>query len=234
MSFTPSRMSPSPGNINLSLRKENVMSSRLCKVLLTYIGNIMLFALLIALVGAIFLFLALLFGGLAVWSSSPSLAAALAAIFAHPLWGKVAAFGLILFVGGLLLAFAMLVLYVLVLVVCCTLGSVTADATAGVKRDACDCGPLCLLGPLFPAAAFLILVLVVTPILFLAGKGWDLGASPNALLTAAGAMLGLFGLLLALAPVIWCCCKGCKRQSGVITTHAYAEQLGVDPSEGPH
>ena len=210
------------------------MSGRLCKLLLTYIGNLMLYALLIALVGAIFLFLSLLFGGLAVWSSSPSLAAALAAIFAHPVWGNLAAIGLVLFVGGLLLVFALIVIYVLVLVICCSLVSGSADAagaTAGVKRDACDCGPLCLLGPLFPAAAFLILVLVVTPILFLAGKGWDLGASPNALLTAAGAMLGLFGLLLALAPVIWCCCKGCKRERGVITTHAYADQFGVDPSE---
>ena len=205
------------------------MSARLCKLLLTYLGNSILYALLIAFVGAVFLFLSLLFGGLAVWGSSPSLGAALAAIFAHPVWGKLATIGLVLFVGGLLLAFAMIMLYVLVLVVCCSLGSATADSHTGVRRDACDCGPLCLLGPLFPAAAFLILVLVVTPILFLAGKGWDLGASPNALLTAAGAMLGLFGLLLALAPIIWCCCRGCKRERGVVT-HA-AEVASVDPSE---
>jgi hypothetical protein len=208
------------------------MSSRLCRFLLTYIGNIMLFTLFVVLLGAILLFLSLLFGGLAVWSSSPSLAAALAAIFAHPVWGNLAAIGLVLFVGGLLLVFAMIVIYVLVLVICCSLLPGASDpvgATAGVKRDACDCGPLCLLGPLFPAAAFLILVLVVTPLLFLAGKGWELGASPNALLVAAGAMLGLFGLLLALAPIIWCCCRGCKRERGVIT-HA-AEVFGVDPSE---
>jgi hypothetical protein len=210
------------------------MASRLCKAFLNLIGNILFFALLIALLGAILLFLSLLFGGLAVWSSSPSVTAALAAIFAHPVWGNPANIGLVLFVGGLLLVFAMIVLYVLMLVVCCSLAGNVADAAGAVagRRDACDCGPLCLLGPLFPAAAFLILVLVITPILFLAGKSWDLGASPNALLTAAAAMLGLFGLLLALAPVIWCCCKGCKRQSGVFTTHAYAEQLGVDPSEG--
>jgi hypothetical protein len=71
---------------------------------------------------------------------------------------------------------------------------------------------------------------VVTPILFFLGRGWELGASPNALLTAGAALLGLFGLLLALAPVIWCCCRGCKRGVGVVTTHA--RQLGVDPSEG--
>ena len=192
------------------------MSGRLCRFLLTYLGNIMLYSLLIALAGAIFLFLSLLFGGLAVWASSPTAAAALAAIFAHPVWGKLAAVGLVLFVGGLLLVFAMIVLYVLALVICCSLlpgarGAAEA-VSGGVKRDACDCGPLCLVGPLFPAAAFLILALVVTPILLFAGKGWDLGASPNALLAAAGAMLGLFGLLLALAPVIWCCCKACKRQ----------------------
>ena len=206
------------------------MSGRLCKLLLSYLGNVLLYALLIAFVGAIFLFLSLLFGGLAVWSSSPSLGAALAAIFAHPVWGKLAAIGLVLFVGGLLLAFAMIMLYVLVLVVCCSFGARGGDSTAGGGRDACDCGPLCLLGPLFPAAAFLILVLVVTPILFFLGRGWELGASPNALLTAGAALLGLFGLLLALAPVIWCCCRGCKRGVGVVTTHA--RQLGVDPSEG--
>jgi hypothetical protein len=213
------------------------MSSRLCKVFLNYIGNIMLYALLIALLGALLLFLSLLFGGLAVWSSSPSLAAALAAIFAHPVWGKFAAIGLVLFVGGLLLAFAMIVLYVLMLVVCCSLAGNVNDAAAGNKRDACDCGPLCLLGPLFPAAAFLILVLVITPILLFSTGRWDLGVTPNALLTAAAAMFGLFGLLLALAPVIWCCCKACKckeNQSGGGILAQAPIALAVDPSEGPH
>ena len=207
------------------------MSGRLCRFLLTYIGNVLLYALLIASFGAVFLFFSLLFGGLAVWSSSPSLAAVLAAIFAHPVWGNLAAIGLVLFVGGLLLAFAMIMIYVLVLVVCCSLGG-RSDATTGAGRDACDCGPLCLLGPLFPAAAFLILVLVVTPILFSLGRGWELGASSNALLAAGTALLGLFGLLLALAPFIWCCCRACKRGAGVVTADAQAEWPGVDPSEG--
>src|ERR1043165_9045412 len=126
------------------------MSGRLCRLLLTYIGNGMLFALAIALIGAVFFFLGLLFGGLAVWSSSPSLAAALAAIFAHPVWGKVVAFGLIFFLVGLLLALALLVLYVLVLVVCCSLASgvKVADVAGAVavpgRPDACNCDGLCL------------------------------------------------------------------------------------------
>lgn len=202
------------------------MFSRVCRTLLTFIGRIMLFALLIAAAGAFLLFFGLLFGGLAVWSASPSVAAALAAIFAHPVFGNLAGVGLVMFVGGLLLALAMLVLYVLVSVVCCSLA---LDAKGVDNQDACDCGSLCLLGPLFPAAAFLILILVIAPILLL-GVGRDaLGVTPNALLTAVAAMLGLFGLLLALAPVIWCCCKGCKcrehgHDSGPLTVgHGRAE-----------
>jgi uncharacterized membrane protein YhaH (DUF805 family) len=156
-----------------------------------------------------------------------------AAILAHPFFGKVVMFGLLLFVVGLLSAFAMIVLYVLASAVCCSLA---ADATDANKTDLCDCRALCLLGPLFPAATFLILVLVITPVLFLGVRGWDLGVTPNELLTVAAVMLGLFGLLLALAPIIWCCCKACKckeNQSGVILAQA-PMQLAVDPSEGPH
>ena len=207
------------------------MSSRLCRLFLGYVGNIMLFALLVALLGAVLLFLSLLFGGLAVWSSAPSAAALLAAIFAHPVWGKIASIGLVLFVGGLLLAFAMLVLYVLLLVVCCSLGGGGDYVNTG-RHDACECGPLCLLGPLFPAATFLILVFVITPILLFGMGRADLGVTPNALLTAAAAMFGVFGLLLALAPFIWCCCKGCKRTSGDVILTKSPLAVGVDPSEG--
>lgn len=182
------------------------MSLRLCRTFLMAIGQIMLGAIFIATLGAIFLFVGLLLGGLAVWSSSPTAAAALAAIFAHPVFGPMVGVGLTAFVTGMLLLLAMVTLYVLVSVVCCTL----AAAATGGKQDACDCEALCLLGPLFPAAAFLILALVTAPILFFGGGREALGVTPDALLNVAASMLGLFGLLLALAPVIWCCCKGCK------------------------
>lgn len=229
----PSRISP--GNINLSLKKEKVMVFRLCSSLLAGIGRYMLFALLIAAIGAIFLLLGLFFGAVALLSSSPTLGALVAAILAHPFFGKVVMFGLLLFVVGLLSAFAMIVLYVLASAVCCSLA---ADATGANKTDLCDCRALCLLGPLFPAATFLILVLVITPVLFLGVRGWDLGVTPNELLTVAAFMLGLFGLLLALAPVIWCCCKACKCKEndsggGVILAQAPLA-FAVDPSEGPH
>ena len=182
------------------------MAFRLCRSFLSIIGQFMLGAFFIATLGALFLFFGLFFGALAVWSTSPTAAAALAAIFAHPVFGPMVGMGLAAFVTGLLLILAMLVLYVLLSAVCCTLA---ASATGG-KQDACDCEALCLLGPLFPAAAFLILALVIAPILFLGGGREALGLTPDALLNVAASMLGLFGLLLALAPVIWCCCKGCK------------------------
>jgi hypothetical protein len=216
------------------------MSSRLCKLLLSYFGNIMMIALLIAFVGAFFLFVSLLFGGLAVLSSSPSAAALLANIFADPFWGKLAAIGLVLFVGGLLLLFVLIVLYVLLTVLCCSLASDLTYASsynnAGRLR-ACDCGALCLLGPLFPALAFLILVLVVALILFLgtANNGAP-GVSPDVLAGAARWTLALFGLLLALAPFIWCCCKACQCKDahtvGAAPSYVAAPRP-VDPSEGP-
>ena len=201
------------------------MASRLCRSFLALIGQAMLGAFFVVTPGALFLFAGLLLGAAAVWSSSPTAAAALAAIFAHPVFGPVVGLGLAAFVTGLLMVLAMLVLYVLLSAVCCTL----AAAAAGGKQDACDCEALCLLGPLFPAAALLILALFIAPVLLFGGGREAPGVTPDALLNAASWLLGLFGLLLALAPFIWCCCRGCKCRDPhtdpgpVLTEQARAE-----------
>ena len=211
------------------------MVFRLCASLRAFIIRFIFWALAAAVLGAALLVFGLVFGALAVWSTSPTLAAALAAIFAHPTFGRIAFAGLVLLTVGLLLVFVLITVYVLLTVVCCALA---ADASGKNDLTACDCGSLCLLGPLFPAAAFLTIVLFITPLLFFSTGRGDLGGAADVLLRAAAWMLVLFGLLLAIAPVIWCCCRACKckdeQTGGGVILAQVPRALAVDPSEGPH
>ena len=212
------------------------MVFRVCEMLRAIIVRAMLLALVGAVLGGMLLVMGLLFGAFMVVSTSTSLSAALAAIFAHPMFGRLAFVGLVLLTVGLLLVFLLLTVYVLVTVVCCSLAADTANKKAPAG---CDCGSLCLLGPLFPAAAFLTIVLFITPLLFFSMGRFDLGAAPDSLLSTATWLLALFGLLLVIAPVIWCCCRACNckdEQSGggvILGAPPSAPRLDVDPSETP-
>lgn len=198
---------------------------RICALLLNLLAAIMVIGIVIAVVGFVVAVVAAVIGVIVLEASSTPVT--VYGLLAVPVVGEFFAVGLIVLGVGVIIFFVALGLYGLVDFLCFILSGLVprniAQGSAQARRTPLDIVPepkevqlvhfhsreiRCLIAPLFPAGMMLLLAIPVALLLFLllSGAGYGLGSPGVAsLIIAMVVLICFFGLLLALAPILWCC-----------------------------
>lgn len=200
---------------------------QICATLLSVLRAVMVICIVIIILGII---VVAVFGTigiiLIVSSSTPvTIPVLIVGLFSLPIIGKFLAVGVVMIMFGGVILIVAAALYGLVYLSCSLvpggMAGLTGSAPSGF-RDPKDSPPghiqgeeiLCLIAPFFPAGMVLLLAVPLVPLLFflLGGAGLTLGSpGVSTLIIALVVLLCFIGLLLALVPYVWCCCKCRKR-----------------------
>jgi hypothetical protein len=138
----------------------------------------------------------------------------ISAVLGVTVFGKFIMYGLALVLLGMLIFLAALTLFLIVDLIIRTF-HIRCPRYPNITDEI-----RCMWAPFVPAGALLLLTIPTALFLFLAlnrrGIGLD-NAGTQTLIIGFVVMFGIFGLLFALVPVIWCCCCKCRKGDGNIT-----------------